>query len=106
MTPPKEIAEIDGLLPLESEHDPCVYFLVSEGRVVYVGKTIRLARRLLEHKTKAYDEVYFVRCSANRLHLLEREWITRLTPEMNVLKGRKKLERTSTASAKERERGA
>lgn len=38
-----------------------IYFLLSKGEVVYVGKSVHNINRPFEHKDKTFDEVYFYR---------------------------------------------
>ena len=81
---PKSISQIAGLTKVDCLDDPCVYFLVRCGRVVYVGQTVCLRSRLASHVDKHYDSVYFVRCKHDELDDLESHWITELLPELNV----------------------
>lgn len=69
---------------VECLDDPCVYFLVSGARVVYVGQTVSLRSRLLGHADKVFDSVFFIRCQHDELDSLEHQWITKLKPEMNI----------------------
>lgn len=88
MTPcdgvPSELAEITNLQKVECLDDPCVYFLVCGGRVVYVGQTVNLRTRVSDHADKVFDSVFFIRCSSDEMNTLEHHWITKLKPELNI----------------------
>ena len=59
-----------------------VYFLVKDGRVVYVGQSIYVPMRLLEHsKCKDFDSYAFIQCPKDKLNILESLYIHALAPE-------------------------
>lgn len=61
-----------------------VYFLIREGRVVYVGQSINAFKRLDEHrKKKRFDGFYFVFCPVPLLREIEAHYIKLLEPEEN-----------------------
>lgn len=72
-------------MPLQ--HPPCVYFLMKEGRVVYVGQTVELRRRIKSHRVeKDFDDVYFMPVPRKNLGAVEADLITSLRPPLNVLR--------------------
>jgi hypothetical protein len=63
-----------------------VYFLIKEGKIVYIGKSPMFPRRLGEHlKTKQIDAYYLLPFDGTdaELALLERRYIHRLQPFLN-----------------------
>jgi hypothetical protein len=71
--------------PLEGEACGlrCIYFLVRDGIVVYVGQTAGLGQRIRAHKLKQYDSVWIVEAAPDELNTLEAYWIGELAPEYN-----------------------
>ena len=65
----------------------CVYFLILAGELVYVGKTINLAKRLGRHLQdgKAFDSVSFLECKKRDLARLEMAYISSLKPKYNIM---------------------
>jgi len=63
--------------------DQCgVYFLVRDNRVVYVGQSIHISVRLLDHaKYRDFDSYAFIRCPKDKLDILESLYIHALAPE-------------------------
>jgi hypothetical protein len=58
-----------------------VYFLVKQGRVMYVGQTRNLYARTWQHELyKDFDEVLFIRCAPEELAVVERYWIDYFDP--------------------------
>ena len=84
---PLEISKIEELyrIPETLFHSgTCIYFLCREGRVVYVGQAENIHSRLLEHhKTKNFDDVFYIRVSANKMSKIESSLIAYLRPEYN-----------------------
>lgn len=62
---------------------PCVYFLLDEGQVVYVGQTVRLWLRLPQHQAKRFDEVKFITVDENQLDVAEQAFIAYYQPRLN-----------------------
>ncbi len=69
----------------------CIYFLLCEGEVVYVGKTGRLGVRTEHHRDgtknmppKVFDEVQFLAVSKADAPSKERYWIRTLQPRYNI----------------------
>lgn len=61
-----------------------VYFLVKDGRVVYVGQSTNIHMRLAKHlATKDFDSFHFVECDASILDEVEAAYIVSLDPPLN-----------------------
>lgn len=65
----------------------CVYFLLRSGRVVYIGQTINLRKRLPKHYKKRYDAVRWILCPKELLLHYESRWINRFKPKYNKKPG-------------------
>lgn len=67
------------------EYDSGVYFLVREGRVVYIGKTTNVLARVLKHRqtSKKFDSFSFIPCLPEHMDELERTYICLLMPDEN-----------------------
>ncbi len=61
-----------------------VYFLLSFGKVVYIGQTTRYPNRISEHGHKEFDDVRFIECSKDCLKAYEIRWILRFKPKYNI----------------------
>lgn len=94
-TAPPELAGVDGVQEF-SASGPCVYYLSFAGRIVHIGQTRNLARRVYQHangKTKdgivkIFDRVYFVSCNSDGEAMrLEVEYIRRFNPPLNKQAG-------------------
>lgn len=58
------------------ERITAVYFLMKEGRVMYVGMSRNLIQRTWLHELhKDFDEVRFLRCTDEDVEEVERYWI-------------------------------
>lgn len=64
---------------------PGVYFLLSSGRVVYVGQSVNVYARIGAHKQggKVFDAFAYVPCPAHMLDKLESLYIHLLQPASN-----------------------
>lgn len=86
-TPPPEIAGVEGLAQLGAIRLGYVYFLVREGRVVYVGQTrVGWPARIEQHAAdpnKDFDDVWFIRCPMESLDEVEGRYIREIRPEYN-----------------------
>ena len=62
---------------------PAVYFLIGRGLVRYVGQSIHLHVRIVDHlkSDKMFDQVLFLPSTGSELSHLEDYWIDRLKPE-------------------------
>lgn len=62
-----------------------IYFLIREGRVVYVGQSVNAPSRVSDHRReKKFDSWAFLPCSAKQLDLIESLYIHTLRPECNA----------------------
>jgi len=60
-----------------------VYFLVDNKEVVYVGQAINLYRRIMEHKDKIFDDVYYFETDNTELNVVEEYFIIAMNPKYN-----------------------
>lgn len=61
-----------------------VYFLISNGRVVYVGQSVNVYTRIFSHQTfKQFDRFAFIPCKPNMLNRVESLYIHVLRPPLN-----------------------
>ena len=65
----------------------CIYFLVSEQKIVYVGETINLRNRLTTHKrNKDFSTVYVIQCEDRWVStLIEKSAIAHFKPPFNTM---------------------
>lgn len=86
-TIPRALAEVEARLCEMSslEYPPCVYFLVQEQEIAYVGQSRNLPARLVQHRMegKRWNRVLYLPVPADRLLEVERQWIRALQPPMN-----------------------
>jgi hypothetical protein len=62
----------------------CIYFLIRDNEVVYIGQSTNLTARVGAHKNdKSFDHVYYFRVPPEELDDLERCLIKNLRPEYN-----------------------
>ena len=91
-----DLAHIKSLEKLTDQ--PCIYFLCLHDQIVYVGKTINLSVRMINHKScKHFDSVYYIRLdhySATHIDLIEQYFIDLCSPKLN--KKNKKIEISDT----------
>jgi hypothetical protein len=85
---PSSLQNIAGLreVALPPEFPPGIYFLCFKGELQYVGQSIRVLIRILEHreqKQKLFDSVYFVPCPVSDLDCQEGHYIVTLKPPLN-----------------------
>lgn len=60
-----------------------VYFLISNGRVVYVGQSVKVFSRVNSHTDKAFDSIAIIPCEKSILDRLESLYIHSLRPPLN-----------------------
>lgn len=61
-----------------------IYFLISVGRVVYVGQSVDVFGRISTHqKDKAFDSISYVPCEPHLLDKMESLYIHTLRPPLN-----------------------
>lgn len=79
-----------------------VYFLKKDNKVVYVGQSVDIHRRIIEHKrVKEFDSYDFVECDKNLLDSTENSFIMHYNPILNI---RKALINTSPKIVKKYEK--
>lgn len=84
---PKELEPLDWRLQEYGKGEfGYLYFLVRDDRVVYVGQTLSLHRRIDSHRKskKAFDRVLFCELDQSTLQQLESALICHLSPEYNA----------------------
>jgi hypothetical protein len=82
--PPDLARYEDQLVPLEVS-DPCIYFLVRDDVVVYVGQSVNLHVRVNAHpRDKRFDRVLYLPTPLEDLDRVERGFILALQPEYNL----------------------
>ncbi len=80
------LAEADILASASPWQNLCgVYFLISAGRVRYVGQALQVCARLATHarEKQPFDSVAVVECDPIDLNVIESLYIHRLRPEWN-----------------------
>lgn len=76
-------------MALAREYSPSigVYFLIREGRVVYVGQSLNCEGRIDAHtkgvSMKEFDSYHIVGCPVHKLDELEALYISKLRPPLN-----------------------
>ncbi len=63
---------------------PCVYFLVTDDEVVYVGQSVNLNQRLSMHADKQFETVFYMPVPERDLLEIEGRFIRLLKPKYNV----------------------
>ena len=76
----KEIVAAKMELPVKSG----VYFLINNGKVVYVGQSATLMARVVQHMgLKEFDSFAYIACERNMLDVMESLYIHVLRPPLN-----------------------
>jgi predicted GIY-YIG superfamily endonuclease len=60
-----------------------IYFLLNRGRVVYIGQSIYIPRRITEHRDKKFSAFRAIECSLDKLNFYEYRWIKKFRPKYN-----------------------
>ena len=80
---------VDRAIEVSENSGYCVYFLIRENRIVYIGQSKEFEKRINRHicdSSKSFDS-YFVRnCSADEVDSLESFLIMHHQPEYNMIK--------------------
>lgn len=85
---PDELAHVATHLEEFHPNSPrsAVYFLISQGVIVYVGQTRSLAARIEAHRIdKQFDRVLFMPVPRRQLDWVEASYIDRIRPKYNRL---------------------
>lgn len=86
-TIPRALAEVEARLceMPTIECPPCVYFLIRQHEVIYIGQSKNLLGRLAQHRDdgKRWDRVLYLPVPADRLLDVESLWIKTLQPALN-----------------------
>jgi excisionase family DNA binding protein len=61
----------------------CIYFLINQGEIVYVGQTVKSFRRISDHVDKEFDAFHIIPTSQDDLNRLEKLYIARFKPKYN-----------------------
>ena len=81
--PPKELSRLQGLIEYRQDMYCGVYFLVRNDNVVYVGQSVSVPARVIQHKDKDFDKVFYIQADDDR-HDIEDYFIGKLKPEYNA----------------------
>jgi hypothetical protein len=68
------------------QNRPAIYFLIKDGKVVYVGQSKNVNERIGDHitrRSKPFDAYYAVYCDANEINATERGYIEKFQPLYN-----------------------
>lgn len=64
---------------------PCVYFLMLNKAIIYIGQTVDLNARLVGHRrTKKFDDVRYIECVVDKLNYYEKRLINYFKPVLNT----------------------
>lgn len=78
--------EIDVLnMPFHVDNPCGIYFLIKESRIVYIGQSNNVYRRLGDHKKeKEFTSFKFIQCDAEWLDWVEIYYIHKFKPDLNA----------------------
>jgi len=73
------------------EFNPCIYFLIDRGEIVYIRQTTQINARISEHinyknrkdEQKIFDSFYSFDCEIKNLDKYESEYIMKFQPKYN-----------------------
>lgn len=83
----KDLSEILGMPRFSCrDHYTGIYFLVSDGSIVYVGQSRNVHVRVMEHyrSGRSFDSYTYIPCDGASLDVLEAAYIDKFSPEQNV----------------------
>ncbi len=87
--PPSSLSKLNNLQYFkDNKGHPCIYFLVKNNEVVYVGKSTYLMQRVLTHQVnrqKDFDEVFWLSVPQEELGETEKAFIRLLRPRYNLV---------------------
>lgn len=70
----------------------CIYFLIKDDKIIYIGQTKNLKTRLKVHAKKGFDSVRSIECDDSVILYYEQRWIRRFKPPLNGSLGRPEIE--------------
>lgn len=76
--------DFDRVFKLSEVYYPCVYFLIRNGEIVYVGQTNKGLERAISHvKDKSFDSIGIIKCKEEELNEKETFYIAKYRPLYN-----------------------
>jgi len=61
-----------------------IYFLVKDFEIIYVGQSVNVSRRIIEHlKSKNFDSFFAIDCKSTGLNDFEAHYIAKFSPVLN-----------------------
>ncbi len=76
----------ESIVARATPFDGCsgVYFLIAEGKIVYVGESGNVYKRLVDHcRSAKFDKWHYIPCTADERKLLEARYIDTFRPLLN-----------------------
>lgn len=62
-----------------------IYFLINEGKIVYVGQSKNIFARIGDHiKSKSFDSYFVFSCQEENIDVMESFYIHKFNPELNA----------------------
>lgn len=62
-----------------------VYFLIKNNKIIYVGQSVNIFRRIMDHlPTKRFDKFSYIRCKKENLDIIESLYIHHIKPPQNA----------------------
>lgn len=75
---------------------PGIYFLIKNYEIIYIGKSCAVDRRISEHmESRDFDAWYWIACPKKDLNELERIYLNKFMPHLNIDLGTKANRRKS-----------
>jgi len=93
---------ISGSLQLHDAKSCFVYFLIMDGDIVYIGKSVSFNNRIKDHirTGMVFDSVFLLHISESELDEIERVYIEAYKPRYNVVYASSKEKRNAKTMAK------
>lgn len=60
-----------------------IYFLLSDGVIVYIGKSLNVINRTTQHNNKIWEEYTYLTCKEKDLSAIEKKYIQIYSPKYN-----------------------
>lgn len=77
------IIDIPKKLTLEDIKISCIYFIVKDGEILYIGQSKNFLVRFMAYKKANYDYIRIIPCKPENLLAYEKRWILRYMPKYN-----------------------